>query len=166
MATMTERVARDRLIVKLFYTACCAWIGVILVPLALVTPDPDRWDPSAGNVATVYVLTLFVLLPIWMPLVRRRYSGLPRSPLEVLRTVYAFLAPFAATLILWFSMMLPIAFLFSSTGNTRLLAALVALVGTALIILLSWDVAADHDLVPPRQASPSPQTREGDTAPL
>lgn len=147
---MRDRIAKDRLIVKLFYTACCVWTGVILVPLTLVTRDPssDRWDPSAGNLATVYVLTLIVLLPIWVLPVRRQYSGLPRDVFEVPRIIWAFLAPFAATLILWFSLMLPLAFLFSSTDNTRLLAAMVALVGAALIVLLSWDVAAERDLVP------------------
>jgi hypothetical protein len=144
--------SQDRLIVKLFYTACCVWAAVIMVALALLTrdPDSDRWDPSAANVATVYLLTLFVLLPIWMPFVRRQYSGLPRSPLEALRAIWAFFAPFAATLILWISLGLPLTFLFSSNDSTRALALLVALAGSALIVLLSWDVAADRDLGPPR----------------
>lgn len=142
----------DRLIVKLFYTACCVWTGfrVLLHALVIGDPNSDRWDPNVVNVAYVYAITLFVLLPIWMPFVRRQYSSLPRSPLEALRTIWAFLAPFAATLILWISLGLPLTFLFSSTDDTRALALLVALAGAALLVLVSWDVAADRGLMPPK----------------
>ncbi len=153
---MRDQVARDRLLIKLFYTACCAWTGLFALPLALITDRPDSWDPSAANVASIFVITVFVLLPIWTPLFRRRSSGLPRSPLEFLRVAYALLTPLAAALILWFSLMFPIAFLFDSTGSARLLAALAALAAAALFILLTWTVATSRDLPVDEDASLEP----------
>lgn len=148
---MRDRIVRDRLIVKLFYTGCCVWTAFLVMLHALVIGDPnsDRWDPNVVNVAYVYAIAVFVILPVWAPLVRRQYSGLPRSPLEVVRIIWAFLAPFAATLVLWLSMGFPLTFLFSSSDSTRALALLVALAGSALIVLLSWDAAASRDLAPP-----------------
>jgi len=153
---MRDQVARDRLIVRLFYTACCAWTGLFALPLALITDRPDSWDPSAANVASIFVITVFVLLPVWTPLFRRRHSGLPRSPLELLRGAYALLTPLAAALILWFSLMFPIAFLFDSTGDARLLAALSALAAAALTVLLTWTVATSRDVPADEAAAVEP----------
>lgn len=143
---MRDQVARDRLIVKFFYTACCAWTGLFALPLALITDRPDSWDPSAANVASIAVITLFVLLPVWTPLFRRRHSGLPHSPLELLRAAYALLTPLAAVLMLWLSLMFPITFLFDSAGSDRLVAALASLAAAAMIILLTWTVATSRDV--------------------
>lgn len=152
---MTHRVTRDRLIIKIFYTACCALAGIILVPLGLATRDPDRWDPGVREVVSLYVIILVVLLPVWVPFARRHQSGAPLTPLGALRPIWGLVTLLAATMVLSFSLALPITFVFSVADWYRGAAVLVALVGAFFIVLLTWDVATGHDLVPPQPAPPS-----------
>lgn len=163
---MRDRIVKDRLIVKLFYTACSIWAGIILVPLGLATRGPHRWDPGVREVASIYVIIFAVLLPVWVPFARRHQSGTPLTLLGAMRQIWGLITLLAATMVLWFSLALPITSVFSAADWYRAAALLVALVGAFLIVLLTWGVGTGHDLVPPRQAPLSPQTTGDDTAPL
>jgi len=137
-------------------------VGLGLIPLLLLIQDPDKGYPDARGAATTYTFIFTVLLPIWVPFVRRSYRVFPRSPVEGLRAIWAVFAPIAATFVLVESVGLPIGFMFDSNGNDRLLAFIVALVGAALIVILTWHVAVDSDSVPPWEPGGGPPpTKEG-----
>src|SRR5574341_1838117 len=123
---MIDRAARDRLIIKLFYTACCLLTDIVVLLMALAGRDPAEWTPSVGAVATVWMISLVVLVSIWGSLLVSRRPRSPPGPLRAIRAVFNFAAALGATLLLWLLLTQPITLMFRSGDPYRRWALLVA----------------------------------------
>ena len=138
---MRDPTNRDRLIVKLFYTACCLVTDLLALILALVPRDRGDWDPGAGGVLGICAVSLIVLLAIWGPHRRRRDPAARRRPLDALRWAFNLLAALAATLLLWLLLAQAIDLSFRQGDPYRRWAWGISLAGVVLIVLVSWGAA-------------------------
>ena len=138
----TDRTATDRLIIKLFYTACSVFGGVFLWVIIGLTDPRHLGDPSVLVVLGFAAAAVIVLYSVWM---QPRRRGRPRpATLLALRWLAGRLA---AVLMVWATLILPANALVADSGLTEALIAWgVTLAAAAAIVFLTWDIAVYHDL--------------------
>lgn len=139
---MTDRTATDRLVIKLFYTACSIFGGILFWLIVGLADPRHLGDPSVLVVLGFAAAGVIVLYSVW---VQPRQRERPRpGTLIALRWLAGRLA---AVLMVWATLILPANALVADSGLTEALVAWgVVLAAAAAIVFLTWEIAVYHDL--------------------
>lgn len=127
------------LFVRLFYTACGVFTGLLLWPIATIS-DIEGWNrPGFVSLALLFLAGLLVVTSVWWaPAARRDRFSRPRTLAKATVLAWACLVGLAAVVTVYGAILFPATALFGAS----LASFFVTLPAATLIVVLTWHVSA------------------------